>query len=110
MSAIKCHRENDTIVLSLPSTVLFLTEDEAKDLLDELFLALARGLFFQNNGEHVAEHLSIASVPISRPEALEVAECMEQLWSDEDIDEWSDTEASDVEPIEESLNWKTLRL
>jgi hypothetical protein len=87
MPTIKCHLENDDVVLTLPTTVLYLTDDEAQALHKRVFMELFRGMLDQSNGTMIDEEIHIASAQISRSQAWEMTNSMELMWSPEDTDE-----------------------
>ena len=107
MSSISCHCENDTVVVTLPTTALCLTEDEALSLHKRVFMELLRGLLDDSDGKVIDETIHIASAPISRSQAWEVTKSMERMWSpDEDTDELNVSAALPALTCDE-VNWRS---
>lgn len=59
MSSISCHLQNDTVVLTLPTTKLHLTDGEAQRLHERVFVELLGGMCAESGGEPVEDIIHI---------------------------------------------------
>ena len=84
MATVDCNVEGDSVVVTLPSTSLYLTEDEAFILNKTVLTELLLGLCAENDGEQVDGNIHITTVPVSRADAWAVTKCLDRAFSSEE--------------------------
>lgn len=94
---VSCRHDGDAVTITLSSTTLMLSLDEAESLHLALQNELIRDLVLLTHGEEIDDTVIVADVPILRSDAWMLSASLENIaFSDEDtddeLDDWSDDE------------------
>lgn len=107
MSSISCHFENNSFVVTLPTTVLYLTEDEVLSLYKRMLIELLNGFCDKSDGKEIDDTIHIASSPISRSDAWRLYKSIDRLFSSDEGTDLDGMATSPVLSCDDGINWKS---